>query len=321
MLDVLLTCDTEVWCTSWDSLDRDFPEAFDRYVYGRSPGGRAFGLPFQTKILRDHGLHGVFFVEPLFAGRFGLEPLREIVSLVREGGQEVQLHLHTEWADEARERLLPHVAGKRQHLRYFSVDEQQSLIAAGAALLESAGAERSTAFRAGSFALNRDTLKALPRCGIFIDSSYSATMMGPTSGIAPENVLRDVTRIDDVIEYPVSVFVDGFGRLRHAQLGACSFEELRQALLAALEAGQRAFVVVFHNFELLNSSKSAEDRIVVRRFERLCRFLADNRESFRTVGFRDVAGPRATGSGAELRVSKIATARRYIEQATRRLAA
>jgi hypothetical protein len=321
LLEVLLTCDTEVWCTSWGSLDRDFPEAFSRYIYGRAPSGEAYGLPYQMQTLRDHGLRGVFFVEPLFATHFGLEPLREIVSLVNAAEQEVQLHLHTEWADEAHAPLLPHITEKRQHLRYFSADEQRTLIAAGAALLEAAGAERPTAFRAGSFALNLDTLKALPQCGIHIDSSYSATMMGPTSGIAPGTLLRDVTRIAGVVEYPVSVFVDGFGRLRHAQLGACSFEELQQALIAALEAQQRAFVLVFHNFELLNSSRTGEDAIVVRRFERLCRFLADNRASFRTVGFRDVADPVSSGSGPELRVGRAATARRYIEQATRRLAA
>jgi hypothetical protein len=78
---------------------------------------------------------------------------------------------------------------------------------------------------------------------------------------------------------------------------------------------------VFHNFELLNTAKTGADTIVVRRFERLCRFLADNRHSFRTCGFREVADPLESRTGPELRVGKSATARRYIEQATRRLAA
>ena len=323
MLDVFLTCDTEVWCPGWDSLDASFPGSFQRYVYGRAGDGRSYGLPFQLATLRDHGLTGVFFVEPLFSGRFGLEPLQEIIGLIRTGGQEVQLHLHTEWADEARVRLLEHVTEKRQHIRHFSLDEQETLIHAGAALIEAAGGGRPTAFRAGSFALNLDTLTALARCGIRIDSSYNATMMGPTSGIAKGKLLHDVTQLGDIVEYPISVFTDGFGRLRHAQIGACSFEELRQALCAALEAKHRAFVVVFHNFELMNSSKTGCDGIVTRRFERLCRFLDDNRSDFRTRGFRDADQPfdAATPPGAKVHVGALATGWRFIEQATRRLSA
>ncbi len=321
MLDVFLTCDTEIWCPDWHSIDQDFPTSFDRYVHGRTRHGKSVGLPFQVQLLNDHSLHGVFFVEPLFAGRFGIGSLKEIIGIIRDGKQEVQLHLHTEWADEARERLLLHVTEKRQHLRYFSADEQATLIAEGARLIETAGGGRPIAFRAGSFGLNRDTLDVLPRCGIRIDSSYNATMLGPTSGVSPDHLLTDVVRIGDVVEYPISVFVDGLGRLRHAQLGACSFAEIEQALWAALEGGQRAFVLLFHNFELLNAAKTDRDAIVVRRFERLCRFLADHRTSFRTRGFDSSDVQVGTGSGPVLRASRAATGRRMVEQLTRRLAA
>src|SRR6478735_6888667 len=76
MLEVFFTVDVEVWCDGWDSLDSKFPAAFDRYVYGPQRQG---GLPTQLKALNDHGLTGVCFVEPLFAGRFGLSRLTEIV--------------------------------------------------------------------------------------------------------------------------------------------------------------------------------------------------------------------------------------------------
>jgi len=76
-------------------------------------------------VLRDHGIPGTFFVEPLFATRFGSQPLQEIVGLVRAGGQEVQLHLHTEWVDEARTPLLPGARAKRQYLHHFSLEEQR----------------------------------------------------------------------------------------------------------------------------------------------------------------------------------------------------
>src|SRR5512144_3111402 len=111
MLDVFFTVDVEVWCDGWDDIDRKFPGAFREYVYGPTASGDC-GLPLTLRVLGDHGLAGVFFIEPLFASRFGLQPLAEIVGLVRDARQEVQLHLHTEWVDEAREPLLDHVHGK-----------------------------------------------------------------------------------------------------------------------------------------------------------------------------------------------------------------
>ena len=130
MLNVFLTVDVEVWCGGWDSIDTKFPEAFQRYVYGPTTRGN-YGLPYQLQLLSDTGLTGVFFVEPLFSGRFGTDPLAEIVGLIGEKSQEVQLHLHTEWVDEAIEPLFPGIKEKRQHMRHFSLEEQNILIAKG----------------------------------------------------------------------------------------------------------------------------------------------------------------------------------------------
>ena len=122
MLDVFYTVDVEIWCDGWVDIDAKFPDAFQRYIYGRTATG-AFGLPYQLELLSDHGLTGVFFVEPLFATRFGEQPLAEIVGLIQERGHEVQLHLHTEWVDEAHAHLLdePHPRRKRQFMYQFDV--------------------------------------------------------------------------------------------------------------------------------------------------------------------------------------------------------
>lgn len=317
MLDVFLTCDTEVWCNGWGALDAEFPSAFRRYVYGHTPKGD-FGLPYQVRTLNDHGLRGVFFVEPLFAARFGMGPLEEIVGIVRDAGHDVQLHLHTEWADEAKTPLLQNHAGKRQHLRYFSADEQNTLIEKGASLLQSAGGGKPVAFRAGSFGFNRDTLSVLPKCGIRFDSSYDGATMGPTSGVSPGELLVDATRTEGVYEYPLSVIRDGMGKLRHVQLGACSAEELEQALWAAHAAGLNSFVLLFHNFELLNQMKTQPDRIVVHRFERLCRFLSDNKASFRVTDFSSLEPKTTDHQPQPLPVSRFATGKRVAEQIARR---
>jgi hypothetical protein len=317
MLDVFLTADVEVWCDGWNDIDAKFPAAFQRYMYGPTARGE-YGLPYQIKVLQAHALTGVYFVEPLFSCRFGVEPLAEVVHMLSAGGQEVQLHLHTEWVDEARQALLEGVQGKRQHLRYFSLQEQVTLIRAGQRLLSEAGAASPNAFRAGSFALNQDTLEALVACGIHIDSSYNASMNGVASGIMPSRPMLDVTRISGLHEIPMTVFHDGLARLRHTQLTACSYSEIESLLWSALETGRKSFVLLLHNFELLDPSMTRPDMIVVKRFHRLCEFLDRHRDSFHVRGFRDWPVPAQDVYSPMLSVPFWATGRRLIEQAYRR---
>lgn len=288
MLDVFYTVDVEVWCGGWQDLDRKFPDAFRRYIHGPTARG-AYGLPHQLRRLRDHGLTGVFFIEPLFALRFGQAALDEIVGLVREGGGEVQLHLHTEWVDEAREPVFPGPQRKRQHLRYFTRDEQTALIAQGLALMRRAGVHDINTFRAGSFAFNRDTLSAVAANGLAFDSSYNASMFGPDSGVSPDRALTEPTPVEGVVEFPMTVYRDGTSTLRHAQLTACSWPELEGLLWQAAEQERKAFVLLSHGFELLNQAKNRPDDVVVRRFERLCAFLDRHRDSFRVRGFQGLA--------------------------------
>lgn len=318
MLDVFLTVDVEVWCDGWVDIDRKFPHAFRAYVYGETAAG-GFGLPYQVATLRSRGLTGVFFVEPLFSTRFGAAPLREIVSLIQAGQQEVQLHLHTEWVDESCEPLLPNVQGKRQHLRHFDLSEQKALIATGLRLLRDAGADGVNAFRAGSFACNRDTLTALHDNDIAFDSSYNASMIRRESGILPGECAVEPFFLDGVHEYPMTVFRDGTRRLRHAQITACSFREIEGLLWAALESERKAFVLLSHNFELLNPGKTDPDWIAIRRFEKLCDFLHSNSDCFRVRGFRGLVPQATEKQPAPLKSPRWKTLERLAEQIYRRV--
>lgn len=317
MLDVFLTIDVEIWCDGWDNLDAKFPDAFRRYVYGQTPHGE-YGLPYQARVLLDHGLRGVFFVEPLFATRFGVSPLEEIVGLLKEGDQEIQLHLHTEWADEAEPKLLSSIDGKVQFLRMLPLEDQARLIALGAALLREAGGGSIRAFRAGSFGFNSTSLTALKNIGIEIDSSYNASTSGRQSGVLPGVVVTDSCLVDGVYEYPMTVFSDGTSALRHVQLTACSTREMELLMWRALESERRSFVLLSHNFELLNARRDDVDPFVVGRFRQLCAFLDKNRDCFRVAGFRDLNATYADSQPPPLSLPLWTTAARIIEQLYRR---
>lgn len=319
MLNVFFTVDVEIWCGGWIDIDRKFPSAFQKYIYGSTCRG-SFGLPYQLELLKDHGITGTFFVEPLFSTRFGNQPLDEIIGLINNSGgnQEIQLHLHTEWVDESKEPLLKNIQSKRQHLFFFSLEEQKRLINVGINLLKQAGAGEINSFRAGSFGFNLDTLCALSANNIPFDSSYNATAFGMSSGVMPGVTVLGPTECEDIFEYPMTVFQDGMGSLRHVQLTACSFSEIEDLLWKALEAGYSSFVILSHNFELLNLSKNRPDDIVIKRFKKLCSFLDRNRDSFRSRGFRGLTPIIESKQPELLTMTFQKTGARLLEQLYRR---
>ena len=318
MLDVFLTVDVELWCDGWDNIDQKFAGAFRKYIYGQSSDGN-FGLPYQFEILAEYGLTGVFFVEPLFSARFGMEALNEIVGLILEAGHEVQLHLHTEWVDESVEPLIADCLKKRQHLRFYTPEEQAQLIGIGKSRLAQAGVPHISAFRAGSFGFNHHTLPACARNGIHIDSSYNASLFGLDSGVHPGEILVEPVSLNGVCEYPMTVFDDGTGKLRHAQLTACSIRELEHLLWQALNQQRKAFVLLSHSFELLNMNTGKPDRHVIKRFRQLCEFLHRHEDVFNVRGFNDLPTKTVEVQPAPLSSPVWNTVGRMVEQLYRRV--
>lgn len=320
-MNVHLTFDVEVWCPGWDRLDETFPASFERYVFGHSRD-HGYALPRTLAALRQHRLTGVFFVEPLFSARFGAEHLKTITDLLLHAEQDVQLHLHPEWTDEIRPSLIVDSHRKRQHLHGYTLAEQTALIDTGRRLLEQATGRRVSAFRAGSFAANRDTYAALSSLGIKVDSSLNEAHSFEDSNVPIALPWRSQQVIYRTSCFPVTVFVDGFGRLRPAQVGACSFAEIRDALDDAAASGCRHFVIVSHNFEMMKLGRTDPDGFVVSRFENLCAYLAAAPERFR-VGPLPVSDDPIAGEGLpdgrRPRASGLATLKRYAQQAIRRL--
>jgi hypothetical protein len=172
------------------------------------------------------------------------------------------------------------------------------------------------AFRAGSFALNSDTFEALRQNHIQFDSSCNASMSNVNGCVGSAGF--DSFEINGVFEYPMTVFRQPGGALRHTQLGACSYAELEYLLWRALEDERRSFLILLHNFELLNQSKDRRDDVVVKRFERLCDFLDRNRSSFEVNTFERIEPKMQFTTSAPLTSSWWNTGVRMFEQAYRK---
>ncbi|MET1113079.1 MAG: polysaccharide deacetylase [Allosphingosinicella sp.] len=297
---VLLTIDTEL--------------RWDRHVRGASwrenlalsfdPAG--VGVGYQLDRLAAHGLKACFFVDPMPALVYGLDPIRRMVEPILAAGQEVQLHLHPCWADPADPIF---------ELTGLDRTTQLDLVRTARDLLIEAGAPAPIAFRSGSYAADLATVEALAALGIRYDSSHNGSHHPDPSALPLDPRRIAPALIEGVVEIPVTQIEQRPGSLRHLQICAVSFDEMRAALLHAADQGHPIVTLVGHSFELATRGGTRANPVLVRRFGKLCGFLAEQRERLPTAFFSDLGDLALEAEAAPLRSGAVRTCSRMAQQA------
>ncbi len=272
MTQVLITVDTELSALLHQrgaTADANLASS----VTGKA-GKSEVGIGWQMDRLDRYGLKGVFFVDPMPGLVFGPDIVRRMIEPILTRGHEVQLHIHTEWLEWARQSPVGDRRGT--NIGDFSPEDQTVLLEWGRNALESAGAVRPIAFRAGNYGANDDTLKALATLGIIWDASYNTYYRnGPCRlGIDPRQI--DPVLRFGVTEIPVSSIVDRPGSVRPAQICALSAREMKLGLCHAAETGWPVFSIVTHSFEMLSRDRQRPNHAVMQRFEAMCCTIASH---------------------------------------------
>jgi hypothetical protein len=297
---VLITVDTELrwdWHLSGASWRENLELSFD-------PAG--VGVGYQLERLAAYGLKACFFVDPMPALLYGIEPIRRMVEPILAAGQEVQLHIHPSWADTSAPVF---------ELTGLDRETQCNLIRTARDLLVEAGAPRPIAFRSGSYAADLATLEALAAVGIRYDSSHNGSHHPDPSALPLDPRLIAPALVERVVEIPVTHIEQRAGSLRHLQVCAVSFDELRAALLHASDNDHPVATIVSHSFELATRGGKRPNPLLVRRFEKWCAFLAAERERLPTAHFTDLAGLPLDREAAPLRSGAVRTLSRMAQQA------
>jgi hypothetical protein len=279
-------------------------------IWGECPGG-AFGIGWQMDVMDRHGLKGVYFLDPMPALVYGRQWLEPVVGGIVGRGHEVQLHIHSEWLQWAGQSPVEGRLGR--NIADFALADQITLLGLARDLLEQAGAPRISAFRAGNFGANDDTLRALAAIGLHWDSSVNAAYLGGDCDIAVDPATIGPVPHLGMAELPVSGIADRPGRFRPAQVCAMSAAEMRAGLSHAAAARHPAFVVVTHSFEMLSRDRQRPNRLVMRRFEQLCA-TAEHMRDVEPAGFADLSPALTAPSPGRAAPSTMRTALRIGEQ-------
>ncbi|KQX18053.1 MULTISPECIES: polysaccharide deacetylase family protein [unclassified Sphingomonas] len=251
-------------------------------AYDRSYQAAGVGVGYQLRILAQYALKACFFVDPMPACAYGIEPIRHMVDPILEAGQEVQLHLYPFRADPGGDH------GRDEGgLAHYDAQAQRDLIDRARDLLMEAGAPDPVAFRAGDYSANDDTLRALADLGLRFDSSHNGHRHPRPSAIGlPREQIAPVLH-QGVTEVPVTLIAEGRGA-RALQIRAVSLGEIKAAILHAADHGLPIVTIAAHSFDLANRAGTAPNRILVKRFEDLCAFLSMERRRFPTAFFTEL---------------------------------
>ena len=285
--------------------------------------GKSEALGFLIDTLGEHGLQATFFVETVHASYFPADIMAGYARRLADAGQDVQIHLHPCWLSF--ENGARGEGGPMSDLcAELAEDRLAELIATGRERIGEWTGSVPDCMRTGNFSASRGVFRAMRQSGIRVSSNICAAVSPPSDRTL--DLTGGIHRIEDITEFPVTCFVDrgpvGRGRLRPMQITACSFEEQRASLDELHRAGASIAVIVTHPFEFLKwtgaaFSRMRPNRLVQRRLQRLCAFLADNGDRFEVVPLGRLAADGVAPEPArDLTGNPLSSVRRAIENFT-----
>jgi len=305
---VYLTVDVETsMAGAWRYPDcRPLP--INKAIFGKL-GDTSYGLPLIVEELNKYSLRATFFTEVFFSHCLGADQAKIVTDYLLTNRQDVQLHAHPVFRNYS---LAVKDGTPDAFLRYRAqgdglsgkdLDTQFSILSEASELFRTFVGERPVAYRAGGFRGDRNTLAALRRIGIAIDSSFNPSV---AASFAQNRPLPNIVQcIDGVIEMPLTNAmsgVNGFRGWKPMAISSVSFAELKAVLTQAHATGVRDLVFILHSFSTVKPrdvfySSFRPDWMVISRFRRLLRYLADHANLFEvcTIGNAASAFTRFNG--------------------------
>lgn len=289
-INIFLTIDTEHSIGGAFSNPDLKPVGNLKRIYGQV-GEKKYGIPLIMDIGDTYGLKFSFFLEVLNRYYFGESETREVCQYILKRDHDVQLHIHPNYLNFNCE-----VPGKLKYSDFmseFSFNRQTQLLTEGRDLLIKYGAHKPVAFRAGSYGANISTLEALKKTGFLIDCSFNRAYCNRTCFI-PESDVNDLSKMNGIWEFPVTNFIENSHirtkRFMPMDINGVSFQEMKQVLENAAENGPQNITIILHSFSFIKAFdvqyvKVRPRETVIRRFEKLCLFLAENKDRFKVMTF------------------------------------
>lgn len=258
-MNVFITVDVETYTGDYQK---------DVFGYGK-------GLPYLLELLKKFDIGATFFVEALAATRWGIEPIGDICTLIKDFDQDIQLHIHPKVAKISAINTID------DRLCKYDKNAQKKFIEAGLGIFHECGVKDVIAFRAGDLAANVDTLAVMEEVGLFLSSNRDLDMKSSIHTRINDHfpVINDISKRGNILDIPITAFRSPIpcidGRYRHLEICALGAGEIKNVLAQMVKAGYRCATVLTHPAEFFHSSGKGSQFIGknCRRFEELLKYL------------------------------------------------
>lgn len=263
-------------------------------------GERDLGLCHLLKTLASYDLKATFFVEALNISYFGDQPMGDIAREIHNAGHDVELHLHPvwtvfddpDWANRVKRK--PPCAGKDDSLGARSTVEVRELVERGLEAFARWGLPRPVSVRAGNLAVGPTIYEALAELEIPMASNVGYALFQPEA--EEFHLYWGRHWFGGVLEIPVTSYLDlrmpFFKHWKLATLIGMGRREMRMLLERAERVAATPLVFLSHVSEFVRRPADDYNQFkpnqgTCQRFDKLCRFLAENQDRFRTTTFRE----------------------------------
>ena len=266
--------------------------------------GTACGLMEMVRLLNERGWPGTFFLDVYEQRKWGETTMRNLALALQSAGQDVALHTHPQWAYDP----------ARWAMHQYSLEEQTTIVRDGVRLLQAWTGLPVVAHRAGAYAADENTLVALTRNGILLDSSRFWTY--PASRLDGLGLPRNLPGWHgSLLEIPVTVhqrdavprlFGEAFAPVTSTSKidpnWFVSEDEMRSAIDAEVAADIPVLVVFLHSFSFLGKATDgapSPDRTAMKMFRAMLDHIG--RKNLQVVTMRALArqGLALRSSGRE----------------------
>ncbi len=252
-------------------------------------GGQRWGPSRLSSIFLKYNIKAVFFLASSEKQRFSFTAYKKLAQYLDAAGHEVAVHSHPEWM----------VSNGKIHMWQLTQSEQQKVLCELIDDIKRWTGRSPVSHRAGAYGINEDTLTALQKTGICIDSSMYAEHKNCKVWWSYNQVVEK----DGILEIPVT----GFYRVDRLKIGNfrfklrkhfvktdlhdCSTEDLLWFVNYAIRSGIKVMNLFMHSYSLIHIDKLPDVVPNVEVLKRLETFLDMTKEfeQVRYVTLREFA--------------------------------
>jgi len=216
--------------------------------------GVGCGIKKMMDIAQKYNFPITFYLDITEVKLFGEEKIKNLVEYIISRNHDLQLHIDSLYLFD----------NNRPYLSQYSLNEQIEIIQYESNLFNKFTSQWPIAHRAGALAANKDTLIALNRCNIPIDSSFrykynKSTLQGEYSKINAISIKYGIVQLPITVFY-LCEYSNFFGitfpplkRLKKVDIDSCSEQELMMVLDKASENNLDVVTLFMHSWSLIKN--------------------------------------------------------------------